>query len=48
MKKLTIRCSEEEYKLLVEYCLETSRTQNDVLRELIRNLKKSRPSRTGL
>jgi hypothetical protein len=32
MKKLTIRGSEEEYNILVEYCTETSRTQNDVLR----------------
>ncbi|MBD2298247.1 ribbon-helix-helix protein, CopG family [Nostoc sp. FACHB-190] len=48
MKKLTIRCSEEEYETLVEYCLETNRTQNDVLREFIRKLKKSRPRKTGL
>ncbi|NMG19790.1 ribbon-helix-helix protein, CopG family [Brasilonema bromeliae] len=48
MKKLTIRCSDEEYKILVEYCKETDRTQNDVLRELIRKLKKSRPRRAGL
>lgn len=43
MKKLTIRCSDEEYEMLVDYCAEASRTQNDVLRELIRKLNKSRP-----
>ncbi|MBD2494403.1 ribbon-helix-helix protein, CopG family [Nostoc sp. FACHB-280] len=48
MKKLTIRCSDEEYEILAEYCAETSRTQNDVLREFIRKLKKSRASSTGL
>ncbi|MEA5563843.1 ribbon-helix-helix protein, CopG family [Anabaena sp. UHCC 0399] len=48
MKKLTVRCSDEEYEILLAYCEETDRTQNDVLRELIRKLKKSRPRRTGL
>ncbi len=47
-KSNSIRCSEEEYETLVEYCLETNRTQNDVLREFIRKLKKSRPRKTGL
>ncbi|MEH1874580.1 CopG family transcriptional regulator [Nostoc sp.] len=42
MKKLTIRCSDEEYSILVEYCQQTDRTHNDVLRELIRKLKKSK------
>ncbi|MDB9303053.1 CopG family transcriptional regulator [Nodularia spumigena CS-591/12] len=48
MKKLTVRCSEQEYEMLIEYCQQTNRTQNDVLRELIRKLKKSRPRKTGL
>ncbi|MFN6517762.1 MAG: ribbon-helix-helix protein, CopG family [Nostoc sp. CreGUA01] len=48
MKRLTIRCSDDEYEILVAYCEETDRTQNDVLRELIRKLKKSRTFRTGL
>ncbi|MFL9456378.1 MULTISPECIES: ribbon-helix-helix protein, CopG family [Nostocales] len=43
-----MRCSDEEYEILVEHCKQTSRTQNDVIRELIRKLKKSRPRRTGL
>jgi predicted DNA-binding protein len=45
MKKLTIRCSDEEHQSLTAYCEETDRTQNDVLRELIRKLKtKRKPS----
>ncbi len=40
MKQITVRCSDEEYKLLLEYCEKKERTQNDVLRELIRTLKK--------
>ncbi|MEH2024089.1 ribbon-helix-helix protein, CopG family [Nostoc sp.] len=47
MKKLTVRCSDEEYKILVEHCEDADRTQNDVLRELIRKLKKSRSFRSG-
>jgi hypothetical protein len=39
MKKLTIRCSDEEHKILVDYCDKTKRKQNDVLRELIRALQ---------
>jgi hypothetical protein len=50
VKKLTVRCSDEEYAILVEYCNSVERTQNDVFREIIRNLekKKSRSFRTGL
>ncbi|MFQ4143385.1 ribbon-helix-helix protein, CopG family [Chlorogloeopsis sp. ULAP02] len=48
MKRLTVRCSDEEYEILVEYCTNTDRTQNDVLRQLIRKLKKSRPTRARL
>ncbi|MGB3404452.1 MAG: ribbon-helix-helix protein, CopG family [Microcoleaceae cyanobacterium] len=45
MKKLTIRCSEKEYEDLVAYCGQENRSQNDVLRELIRKLKlKKKPS----
>jgi predicted DNA-binding protein len=39
MKKLTVRCSEKEYERLLAYCQQQSRSQNDVLRELIRKLK---------
>jgi hypothetical protein len=38
MKKLTIRCSDDEHNILVAYCDKTKRKQNDVLRELIRDL----------
>ncbi|QSV56313.1 MAG: ribbon-helix-helix protein, CopG family [Dolichospermum sp. UKL201] len=48
MKKLTVRCSDEEYEILLKYCEETDRTQNDVLREMIRKLKESRARSTGL
>ncbi|MEI2580166.1 ribbon-helix-helix protein, CopG family [Scytonema sp. PRP1] len=48
MKKLTVRCSDEEYALLVQHCKDKERSLNDVLRELIRTLDKSRPSRAGL
>ncbi|MBN3906939.1 MAG: ribbon-helix-helix protein, CopG family [Nostoc sp. NMS1] len=48
MKKLTVRCSDEEYKILLEYCAQTDRTQNDVFREIIRKLNKSRRRTTGL
>jgi len=39
MKRLTIRCSDEEHKILVDYCKKQERKQNDVLRELIRNIQ---------
>ncbi|MFM7886127.1 MAG: ribbon-helix-helix protein, CopG family [Pseudanabaena sp.] len=39
MKKLTVRCSDDEYKILVEYCDKIKRSQNEVLRESIRKLK---------
>ncbi|MEH2412928.1 ribbon-helix-helix protein, CopG family [Nostoc sp.] len=48
MKRLTVRCSDGEYEILLEHCQETDRTQNDVLRELIRKLNKSHPRRAGL
>ncbi|PIG95330.1 CopG family transcriptional regulator [Gloeocapsopsis sp. IPPAS B-1203] len=41
MKKLTIRCSDEEYALLIKYCKEKERSLNDVLRELIRGLNRT-------
>jgi len=43
-RKLTIRCSDEEYKILVNYCIKREQTQNDVLREHIRSLPKKKPS----
>jgi Ribbon-helix-helix protein, copG family len=39
MKKLTVRCSDEEYEILAKYCKLKNRTQNDVFRELIRKIK---------
>ncbi|MCF4969791.1 ribbon-helix-helix protein, CopG family [Nostoc sp. CMAA1605] len=38
MKKLTVRCSDEEYEILVKYCRSKERSLNDILRELIRTL----------
>jgi hypothetical protein len=38
INKLIIRGSEEEYQALVDYCLEKSRTQNDVLRGCLKSL----------
>ncbi|MGV0027327.1 ribbon-helix-helix protein, CopG family [Phormidesmis priestleyi] len=38
MKKLTVRCSDEEYESLLRYCEKKERSLNDVLRELIRRL----------
>jgi hypothetical protein len=38
MKQITVRCSDDEYDVLVAYCTKTERTQNDVLRELVRKL----------
>ena len=36
MKQLTIRCSDEEYEILMRYCKKVERTQNAVVRERIR------------
>jgi len=45
MKKLTVRCSDEEYEILLAYCTKRMQTQNEVLREQIRGLKsKKKPS----
>jgi hypothetical protein len=38
MKKLTVRVSESEWEKLVQFCAAEDRTQNDVIRELIRGL----------
>jgi len=38
MKKITIRASDTEYEQLMKFCASTERTQNDVLRQCIRNL----------
>lgn len=40
IKRLQIRCSQSEYELLEEYCLMVNRTKSDVVRELIRSLKR--------
>ncbi|MGV0029493.1 ribbon-helix-helix protein, CopG family, partial [Phormidesmis priestleyi] len=34
-----VRCSDEEYERLVKYCEQKERSQNDVIRELLRTLK---------
>jgi predicted DNA-binding protein len=41
MKQVLIRVSERELEHLKQYCESTQRTQNDVLRELIRRLSVS-------
>ncbi|WP_156120474.1 ribbon-helix-helix protein, CopG family [Neosynechococcus sphagnicola] len=41
MKQVLIRVSEKEAEQLKKYCELTERTQNDVLRELIRRLSVS-------
>ncbi len=38
MKKLTVRCSDEEYEQLLKHCEKKERSLNDVMRELIRSL----------
>lgn len=38
--RITLRLTAEEKAVLQEYCDLTTRTQNDVLREYIRTLKK--------
>lgn len=38
MKQVLIRVSEKELEHLKKYCEMTERTQNDVLRELVRRL----------
>jgi hypothetical protein len=45
MKKcLDFRVEESEFEILEQYCKIAGRAKNDVLRELIRNLKKKKPS----
>ncbi|ARV58059.1 hypothetical protein BZZ01_04900 [Nostocales cyanobacterium HT-58-2] len=39
-KPLTIRLPESELEILKAYCRQESRTQTEVIREYIRNLKK--------
>ncbi|MGK7934255.1 MAG: DUF6290 family protein [Xenococcaceae cyanobacterium] len=39
MKKITIRISDEEHKKLKAYCQQKEQSLNNVIRELIRNLK---------
>jgi predicted DNA-binding protein len=40
MKQLLVKLSEEEYKILEEYCRKTSRTKSAVIRREIARLKK--------
>lgn len=37
---LTIQFSQEEKKILEEYCEKMQRTKSDVIREMVRSLKK--------
>jgi flagellar motor switch protein FliG len=37
---LTIQFSQEEKKILEEYCQKMQRTKSDVIREMVRSLKK--------
>ncbi|HAX78769.1 MAG TPA: CopG family transcriptional regulator [Cyanobacteria bacterium UBA11372] len=37
-RRINIRLSAKEYDLLVRYCKQESRSQSDVIRELIRKL----------
>lgn len=39
MKKLTVRPSDREFAILSLFCEQTERTQNDVMRELIRSIE---------
>lgn len=39
-KKLTVRCSDEEYAILVAFCKAKEKSQNTVIRELIARMKR--------
>lgn len=41
---ITFQSSEEERKILEEYCQQSQRTKTEILRELIRNLNQKSPS----
>ncbi|MDJ0532348.1 MAG: ribbon-helix-helix protein, CopG family [Xenococcaceae cyanobacterium MO_207.B15] len=41
--QISIRLETKEKELLDQYCLLTDRTQTDVIRELIRSLKRRMP-----
>lgn len=41
--QISFRLEVKEKELLNQYCLLTARTQSDVIRELIRSLKKRMP-----
>ncbi len=44
-KSIFFRLTDEEFKILEDYCDSSQRSKSDVLRELIRNLeKKKKPS----
>ncbi len=43
---ITFQSSEEERKILEQYCQESQRTKTDILRELVRSLPKKLPSNT--
>ncbi|PSB14703.1 ribbon-helix-helix protein, CopG family [Phormidesmis priestleyi ULC007] len=42
MKVVTLRCSDEEYEILSQYCKRKERSLNDILRELVRSLDSAR------
>ncbi len=41
---ITFQSSEEERKILEQYCEQSQRTKTEILRELVRNLKRPSPS----
>jgi hypothetical protein len=47
-KRVDIRIPEVEFQLLEDYCKLTGRTKTDVLRDLIRSLKRKLPKSPGL
>lgn len=46
-KRLDFRVEESEFEILEQHCKIVGRTKTDVLRELIRSLKKKKPSSEG-
>lgn len=47
-KRVDIRLPEHEFKILEESCAVTGRTKTEVIRGLIRNLRRRLPKSTGL
>jgi predicted DNA-binding protein len=47
-KRVDVRLPEHEFKILEEYCKVTGRTKTEVVRELVRNLRRRLPKNTEL